>query len=86
MSKITVPQVCKNLGIHPDKKLMWSVGLIMQARYANIFGKQPPKDLRPKTNGGGVHCFALYPSDWYQEIADEIIGQEHIRLNQIELF
>ena len=83
---ITVPQVCRAIGVQPEKRLMWSVGMIMQARYAEENGRQPPKDNRPKTNGEGVHCFALYPPDWFDAIADTIREQQYEAEKQIDLF
>jgi hypothetical protein len=65
---------------------MWSVGDIMQARYAKRTGRQPVKDNRPKTHGRGSHCFALYPDDYFEEIAEEIKKFEYIRTKQIDLF
>lgn len=41
-----------------------------QALYAKRHGRQPPKDLRPKTRGPGVHCFALYPRAMLPELRD----------------
>jgi hypothetical protein len=83
---ITVPQVCKAIGVEPRKNITWSVGDIMQARYAAEFGHQPMKDNRPKTNGGGSHCFALYPPDWFDLIANEIKKQDYIASNQFDMF
>jgi hypothetical protein len=38
--------------------------------YIKEYGEQPPKENRTKTNGVGVHCFALYPPEWQKKIAD----------------
>lgn len=74
------------MGLEPNKNVMWSVGDVMQKKYADQFGRQPTKDNRPKTNGGGSHCFALYPDDWYDVIATEIRKHEAIRLGQYDMF
>lgn len=83
---ITVPQVCRDMGLETDKNVMWSVGDIMQKRYADKFGHQPNKDNRPKTNGRGSHCFALYPEEWREDIANEIKKFDNFRLKQDDLF
>jgi glycogen debranching enzyme len=71
-NRITVPQVFKVLGIEPTPAQAWSVGSRMAAQYQEAFGIQPPKDNRPKTNGHGSHCFALYPPNWRKRIEAEI--------------
>lgn len=63
-NRITVPQVAKAIGVVMDRRTAWSVGSEMATRYQTEFGEQPPKDNRPKTNGHGSHCFALYPQTW----------------------
>lgn len=61
-------QVFNAMGIKPTNSQSWAVGIRVQAEYAKEFGEQPPKDNRPKTNGPGVHCFALYPPGWRARI------------------
>ena len=58
---ITVPGVCKDMGVEPNKSMMWSVGLVVVNKYRDMYGALPPKDLRQKTYTEGVHCFAIYP-------------------------
>lgn len=67
--EITVPQVFIALGVEPRKDWTWAVGKRCEQAYAAEMGQQPPKDNRPKTNGPGSHCFALYPRGWYDRIA-----------------
>lgn len=74
--RITVPQVARALGVELSNRAAWSVGAEMAARYVSEFGEQPPKDNRPKTRGGGSHCFALYPSTWEPVIRKAI--EQHI--------
>jgi hypothetical protein len=71
---ITVISVFRELGIEPVPAVTWSVGARVRDLYEQRFGREPPKDLRPKTAGGGSHCFAIYPASWRNEIA-EIIRQ-----------
>jgi hypothetical protein len=78
-SRITVMQVFAYLGIQPTSSQSWAVGNRVAAMYANEFGEQPPKDNRPKTSGGGTHCFALYPRTWQERIArviNEVVDAE----------
>jgi hypothetical protein len=58
---ITVPGVCRDMRIEPNKDMMWSVGQIVVKEYLRRYGALPPKDLRRKTYTEGVHCFAIYP-------------------------
>lgn len=69
---ITIPQVARNMGVLLDKKTSWKIGSSIAAKYHAAFGKQPIKGLRPKTNGLGSHCFALYPPNWQSVIENEI--------------
>jgi hypothetical protein len=64
-------EVCLALGIEPEKHLTWSVGLIMRHAYEERYGLVPPKELRIKTCGIGVHCFAIYKG-WFWPEAEEI--------------
>ncbi len=66
--KITVMQVFDWMGIIPTPAESWSVGAQVASMYATTFGEQPPKENRPKTGGGGTHCFAIYPRSWQSRI------------------
>lgn len=81
-ARITVPQVFAHLGIMPTNEQSWAVGNRMQHAYASEFGEQPPKDNRPKTNGGGSHCFALYPATWQPRIEAAI--REVVKFNDAQ--
>ena len=72
MRGITVIDVFREVGAEPTKDKTWAVGQMMQAHYAREHGHQPPKDLRVKTCGVGVHCFAIYPVEYRQVIASYI--------------
>ncbi len=65
-------EVFKARGLTPSNSEAWSVGLSIQAAYRRRYGKQPPKENRPKTNGGGTHCFAVYPPSWRKKIDEAI--------------
>lgn len=58
---VTIIDRCRALGIEPHKKLTWPVGDLMQRRFVELHGHQPPKMLRRKTRGTGSHCLAMYP-------------------------
>ena len=83
---ITVVDVFRELGFEPLPEDTWAVGSAMQKRYAEIVGKQPDKELRTKTGGGGSHCFAIYPSSWRPEIERLVKLFASQRARQGELF
>lgn len=84
--QITVVQVFELMGVRPTKEKTWAVGNRMQAVYAQEHGRQPPKDNRPKTGGGGSHCFALYPESYLPRIREEIARVEGEATAQPGLF
>ena len=63
-SKITVMEVAQAMNVRLDKRTAWSLGAEIAEKYFQLTGEQPPKGNRPKTNGNGTHCFALYPRTW----------------------
>lgn len=71
----TVPELVRLLGVEASDDLHWSIGNAAQRRFAAAYGRQPPKDNFPKTNGGGSHCFAVYPDD-FRPVVEELI-REH---------
>jgi len=66
---ITVIQVFDALGVKPQREQSWSVGGRVAAMYRSEMGHEPPKENRPKTDGKGSHCFAIYPLSWFERIA-----------------
>lgn len=85
--RITVMQVFRDLGvIAPSPALSWSVGSRIATKWSDVNGEQPEKGLRPKTNGGGTHCFALYPESWRKIIESEIRQAIEIERSQLDLF
>ena len=85
-NRITVPQVAHAMGVELSNKVAWSVGSEIASLYFKQFGEQPPKDNRPKTNGPGSHCFALYPPSWVAIIRKAIEGHVEVERNQGNLF
>lgn len=83
---ITVLDVIRDLGLEPEKGLSWTVGNVVREKYKQKTGRLPKKELRPKTNGGGSHCFAVYPDSWYQTIREEVERQETFRASQISMW
>jgi hypothetical protein len=69
---VTVTQVFRAIGVEPDKHLTWTVGAVMAEQYLQEKGLEVPKANRPKTNGGGSHCMAVYPAGWFDRIAEQI--------------
>jgi len=74
------------LRVEPNKHVTWSVGDAVANKYVDEYGYQPPKVLRPKTNAGGSHCFALYPSKWIPIIDRIILAHGVEAQRQGELF
>lgn len=83
---ITIVDVFRELGFEPIPEDTWAVGSAMQKLYTEIVGKQPDKELRTKTCGGGSHCFAVYPSSWRTEIEHLVKVVASNRAKQGNLF
>jgi hypothetical protein len=61
-----VRDVLRALNVEPEPSVSWPVGWAIRDAYLERFERLPDKALRPKTNGGGTHCFAVYPDTfWY---------------------
>lgn len=83
---ITIVQVCRDLGVEPTPELTWSVGMRVRDLYERRYGALPEKDLRPKTNARGSHCFAVYPEHMRPDIARVIKAHAWERRRQGDLF
>ena len=83
---ITIIQVAKSIGVELDNSTAWSIGSEMASAYAEQYGHQPPKELRPKTSGDGTHCFAIYPASWESKIIEAIKTRKVIADSQQRLF
>lgn len=62
--QITVIDVFRELGLEPVPSATWAVGAAVRDEFYSRFGMLPQKALRPKTDGPGSHCFAVYPEEW----------------------
>lgn len=74
------------LRVEPEKHATWAVGDAVMHKYVDEYGCQPPKVLRPKTNDGGSHCFAIYPVEWVSVIDGIILAHSAEAQRQGELF
>lgn len=83
---ITVIDVFREMGVEPEKHLTWAVGQIVVQEFKKREGKLPVKDLRRKTCGVGVHCFALYPESYRSVIRDAIKSLETEAAKQMDMF
>lgn len=83
---ITVPEVFRALGFEPVPEATWAVGAAVREAWRAETGALPPKALRPKTGGGGSHCFAVYPPDWQPRIAEFVRAHASAAAAQGKLF
>lgn len=83
---ITVMDVFRELQIEPEPSVSWSVGAAVRRLYESETGSLPPKELRPKTSGGGSHCFAAYPDSWRPRIVAAIQSHQTQTARQGDLF
>jgi hypothetical protein len=83
---ITVNEVAKELGVELETHSAWSVGQSLVRQFQAENGALPPKDLRPKKNGGGKHCFAIYPLTWRPRIVEAIRAAHPTTTRQASLF
>jgi|TARA_R110000764_G_scaffold35122_2_gene78419 hypothetical protein len=83
---ITIIDRFRALRVEPNKHVTWSVGDAVANKYVDVYGHQPPKVLRPKTNARGSHCFALYPPKWIPIIDRIILAHGVEAQRQGELF
>jgi hypothetical protein len=86
MRLITVIDVCRELRVEPTSALTWPVGDAVRDIFEERFGRPPTKMLRPKTNGGGSHCFAVYPEAFRGVIEAVILDHQAEKERQPDLF
>ncbi len=84
--RITVQEVARAIGATLGSREAWSIGSVMSTEYEKRFGSLPPKELRPKTNGSGSHCFATYPPSWEPMIRRAIEAATNAGKQQAGLF
>lgn len=75
---ITVIDVIREWGIEPTRRMTVTVGTVVREQWRDKNnGELPLKALRPKTNGKGSHCIAVYPDEWRTIILDAIANYQH---------
>lgn len=84
--RITVIDVFHDLDLEPIPEDTWAAGNAARDLYEATTGQLPPKALRPKTNGPGSHCFAVYPESWREELEEIVRLVAKRRANQLRLF
>ena len=88
-SLITIIDVMRARNVEPTSELTWAVGAEVRDEWERRHGALPDKDLRRKTNGGGTHCFAVYPVTFWPVIEGIILAfqmrQQTEALQQMEL-
>lgn len=86
MARITVPMVLRDLGLEASPGEVTAIGAIVRHMWLMEHGELPRKELMPKTNGGGTHCFATYPESWRPKIVEVIQRFGLAKSDQLELF
>ena len=82
----TVVDVFRDLGFSPIPEDTWEAGILARNLYEKSVGEPPALELRAKTNGGGSHCFAVYPPIWRPRIEDIVKKIASTKANQLTLF
>ena len=86
MRKITILDVCREMGVDLEPKAAWSAGSTMAEMWKDETGELPEKQLRTKTCGTGSHCFAVYPESWRERIREVIERVGYVQKAQLNLF
>lgn len=74
------------MGVDLDDETAWSIGAQIATAWQWQTGTSPLKDLRSKKNGGGTHCFALYPPAFIERMQLIIRGHRPAKADQLNLF
>lgn len=82
----TIIDVFKHLKFEAVKPYTWSAGLQLVKHYQAETGGLPPKELRTKTSGVGVHCFAIYPIEFWDKAEKIVKGLKAEKARQMEMF
>ena len=72
MDYFTIVDVFRDLDFEPIPEDTWEAGALMRDLYTDVVDEPPALELRPKTNGPGTHCFAVYPPGWRKK-AEEVV-------------
>jgi hypothetical protein len=83
---ISVIDVIRDMGLQTENGLDWAVGAEMARWYRKHTNVPPVKDNRPKTNGGGNHCFALYHESYRSKIESIVRAKQFEAARQPDLF
>lgn len=83
---VTIIDVAKDLDVDLSSREAWEVGAAVRDAYEAAFGKPPIKVLRPKTNGQGSHCFAIYPHSFRHQVERAILAVPRARAAQPDMF
>lgn len=83
---VTVHDVARANGVDLDDETAWSLGARIATAWEWQTGTSPLKDLRTKKNGGGSHCFALYPPAFAERMWLIIRGYRPPDADQLKLF
>jgi len=83
---VTVSDRIRALGVPAGRKFSWEAGSAVRNLWASETGSLPPKSLRKKTQGGGTHCFAIYPPEWSSAIDEVILRKVALDGRQLRLF
>jgi hypothetical protein len=67
-----VHEIAEEMGVVLTNEQAWAIGAAVQRRWEEHHGTLPVKELRPKKNGPGSHCFAVYPPPYHPLIRDLI--------------
>lgn len=85
-----VRDVLRKLGVEVQPDISWRVGAALRDRYQEDNDRLPIKELRRKTAGGGTHCFAVYPAEFWRTaiaVAESVIAvQQYETARQGDLF
>ena len=83
---VTIIDVAKALNVDLSSREAWEVGAAVRDAYEVACGHPPLKILRRKTNGGGSHCFAIYPISFRPHIERAILAVPRARAAQPDMF
>jgi hypothetical protein len=82
----TIIDTAREMDLELSDRAAWEIGAAARDLYEATYGSPPPKALRPKTNGGGSHCFAIYPDEFQPHIRRLIYAVCTRRAAQRDLF
>lgn len=78
----SIVELAREMGVELGKEQAWSIGGCVSAQFEADYGHLPMKELRPKTNGPGSHCFAVYPAPYHDRIRSMIRAANAVAVRQ----